>query len=410
VILFFSCLLAAMLVFSAICSIIEVSLFSLSTSQLRAFKSSEESTARQIPELLSRPRDLLVTILCMNILANVLVQNAASNLFNSTQSWLFQVGVPIVLTLFFSDIMPRVMALQHNVALSKKVVPILLFFDRLLQPVRARIVYITHVISKLLFFFLKEKQEVPLRELVASLSPSDRDGLISKEEKELIEGFLELQEIQVREIMAPRSEILFFDLQEPLSRLIYLFAEEELGKVPVCEGKIDNVLGILSARDFLLHQEEIKECRDILPLLQKPFFIPETMLCKLLFHALQEKGQAMALAVDEYGVLSGLLTREDLVELVVGEIRDRRDAKQRYTLMEDKAVIASGKWELDEFASVFGCRLRSRRGAVTLGGWLTETWGDIPKTGTKIIAENFLFHVLAADPNRVRRVYIRRLG
>ena len=122
-----------------------------------------------------------------------------------------------------------------------------------------------------------------------------------------------------------------------------------------------------------------------------------------------ERKEPIALAVDEYGSISGLISLEDLVEKVVGEIADARDAKSRYTRSGEDVIIASGKLELAEFEELFGKALSSENNMVTIGGWLTERMGDIPKTGTKYTADGFFFHVLAADPTRVRRIYIRRL-
>ncbi|MCB1110790.1 MAG: HlyC/CorC family transporter, partial [Chlamydiia bacterium] len=116
-----------------------------------------------------------------------------------------------------------------------------------------------------------------------------------------------------------------------------------------------------------------------------------------------------AVVVDEYGSVSGLITLEDLVETVVGQIADRRDEKSHYTQASSDIIIASGKLELIEFEEIFDYHLESPNNMATIGGWLTEVLGDIPKSGTKIERHGFLFHVLASDVNRVRRIYIRRL-
>ena len=113
--------------------------------------------------------------------------------------------------------------------------------------------------------------------------------------------------------------------------------------------------------------------------------------------------------VDEYGSISGLITQEDLIEKVVGEIADFRDAKSLYTRSGENVIIASGKLELSQFAEIFGIELFSKENVVTLGGWLIEQLGTIPQTGTKYATDQFLFYVLAADPNRIRRIYVRKL-
>jgi putative hemolysin len=134
------------------------------------------------------------------------------------------------------------------------------------------------------------------------------------------------------------------------------------------------------------------------------------MSAEALLRQMYEREEPLALAVDEYGSISGLIALEDLVETVVGEIADARDEKSRYTKSGDDVMIASGKMELAEFETLFGVALPSENHMVTLGGWLTEQMGDIPKTGVKYTAYGFLFHVLAADVKRVRRIYVRRMG
>jgi CBS domain containing-hemolysin-like protein len=125
---------------------------------------------------------------------------------------------------------------------------------------------------------------------------------------------------------------------------------------------------------------------------------------------MRERGESLAIVVDEYGSISGLISQEDLIEAMVGEISDRRDAKSRYTRSTDDVIIASGKLELSEFREIFGIPLKTHENILTLGGWLIEQLGDIPTPGTKYANDQFLFYILAADPNRIRRVYVRRLG
>jgi len=147
----------------------------------------------------------------------------------------------------------------------------------------------------------------------------------------------------------------------------------------------------------------------LLPILKKPYYVPETTKCWALLQNLRERGESLALVVDEYGSISGLITQEDLIEAVVGEISDKRDTKSLYTRSGPDVIIASGKLELVDFEEIFHIPLKSKENVVTLGGWLIEQLGDIPVAGTKYATDQFLFYVLAADPNRIRRIYVRKL-
>ena len=222
-------------------------------------------------------------------------------------------------------------------------------------------------------------------------------------------GYLNLEESNVKEFMRPREEVIFFDIEEPLSKLIYLFVDQECSRLPVCKENLDNIIGTISSRIFFLHRPSLQTTQDLANYLKKPFFVPETMPAKTLLNQMYDKKESQAIVVDEYGSVSGLITLEDLVEQVVGEISDRRDEKSRYTQAKEDVIIASGKLELSEFEEIFSIPLESKTNMVTIGGWLTEQLGDIPKSGAKYTTDDFFFHVLAADPNRVRRVYIRKL-
>ena len=137
---------------------------------------------------------------------------------------------------------------------------------------------------------------------------------------------------------------------------------------------------------------------------------PESTSANTLLRQMYDKQESIAMVVDEYGSISGLIALEDLVEKVVGEIADARDTKNKYTLSTEDVMIASGKMELAEFEEIFSITLPNPNQMVTLGGWLSGQMGDIPKTGAKYTASGFLFHVLAADPKRVKRIYVRRIG
>ncbi len=389
-------------------SLSQISLFSLSSTELKLYKQSHDKRKLKVAELLSRPRDLLVTLLFCDIGANILIQNISAGLFGEYSSWLLKVGFPLVITLLLGEIIPKTLALSYNRTIAPHVVRSISFLQKLLGPLLRAMTYITTHISHILFFFLKKEQEISKDELYHVLKSSEDTGILSVDETKLVEGYLSLTDYTVKERMRPRHEILFYDIDSPISELIHLFVDKECSRVPVCEGDLQNMHGILSAKLFFLHRNQIETGKDIIPFLTKPYYVPETIYARTLLHHFFHRKEVMGIVVDEYGSISGLITQEDLFEVVVGEIEDRRDEKSRYTTAGNDVIITSGKFELDEFEQLFGVELPSENNMVTLGGWLTEQMGDIPKSGTKYVWDGFLFQVLAADPNRVRRVYIRR--
>lgn len=403
-------LLLLFLISLAVFSGAETAFFSLSSMQIKAFKKDPDPKKRLISFLLSSPRELLVTFIILIVVMSLAIQNTVSALFASQDSWFLNIGVPLAINLILGEMIPKSLAMPNNVRISYRFASLLFWMQKLLFPVRKMLSFLASFVVPILFFFLRKEKEISIDELQHALKTSKEQGVLHPEEAELIRGYLHLQESTVKELMRPREEVIFFEKDEPLSRLIHLFVDQECTRIPLCEGGLDKILGIISSRIFFLHRNAISETKDLIRVVKKPYFVPETTRADVLLKQLYEKKETFAIVVDEYGSISGIISLEDLVEKVIGEIVDRRDQKASYTRAEGGVIITSGKFELAEFEEVFDVSLETENNMVTIGGWLTEQLGDIPKTGTKYQAQGFLFHVLAADPTRVRRLYIRQLS
>jgi putative hemolysin len=402
-------ILVILIFISGFLSASETALFSLSAMKVRAYRHGTDKRGHLIAHLLSKPRKLLVTILMLNVCVNILVQNVVSGIFGTFSSWTLTVGVPLFLTLIFGEVIPKSVAYPKNTFIAYHSAPIIRGVEWLLKPLRDGITFITSGISKFFFFYLRKEKEIGIEELKLALRTSQEKGVVSTEEAKLVRGYLNLEEDLVKELRCPKNEVLFFDIKEPISKLIRLFVDEECTRVPVCNGDLENILGIMTAGSFFLHRDHFKSSQDIVPFLRKARFVPESMISQVLLKYFYEHEETIVVVVDEYGSVSGLITLEDLVETVIGQIADRRDKASHYTQPLEDIVIASGKLELIEFEDIFDYHLESPNNMATIGGWLTELLGDIPKSGVKVERHGFLFHVLASDVNRVRRIYIRRL-
>jgi CBS domain containing-hemolysin-like protein len=345
----------------------------------------------------------------LNTLVNILLQNVASSMFGKDAGWDLKIGVPFILTLLFGEIIPKYIGIQNNTYIANLTAKPIDFIQRILKPVRTFIVTVTEPISRVMFFFLKKEKGISKEELEHVLQQSEEFGVLNKDEAFLARGYLNLQNLSVREICRPREDILFYDIEDPLSKLIYLLVDQQCSRIPVCKKRIDNILGIISAKQFFIHRDAITNPEDITRFLTKPFYVPENTEAPLLLRRFNEKNEEIAIIVDEYGSVCGLTTYEDLNEVVVGEIHDLRDQKKLYTKQNENEIIASGKLELSVFNDLFKTNLQSDHNMVTIGGFVVEKLGEIPKSGTKYETDGFLFQVLEANPNRIRRVYIRRL-
>lgn len=400
--------LLVLLYWSAWISSTETAFFSLPSHTLKTYRDNQDSRKRLIAQMLMRPRDLLVTVFMINTFVNIMVQNVSSDMFKNA-GWGLKVALPLVLTLVFGEIVPKYIGLQNNIKISYRTAPTIELLQRMLAWIRKWIIAITTPISRVMFFYLKKEDNISLEELEHVLKTSEERGVLKREESELLSGFLHLQNHQVKELMIPKVDIISYNTEEPISKLIYLFADAARTRLPVCSESLDHVLGIIDASDFFIHQHEIRSPSDLQAYLQTPLYIPENSLARLALKRMDEQRQVLALVVDEYGSLTGLISREDLIEVVVGKIEDFREQQTHYIVAGKNEVITSGKWDIEDFNTHFKSNLESETNMVTIGGWLIEQLGEIPKSGSKYELNGFLFHVLAASPNRINRLFIKKL-
>lgn len=401
-----------LLVFLIVCSGFfsgsETALFSIPHSKSKTFSDSPDKRKQLISGLLKHPRDLLVTVFLMNTIVNIVLQNTASAMFGQYASWGLKVGVPLGLTLIFGEIIPKYMGMVHNVSFALFTAPAISMIQNLIAPLRKWIIAVTAPVTRTLFFFLHEEESISKEELRHVLKTSEKDGVLLTEEADLVWGYLNLQESSVREVMWPREDIVAYDMDEPLTKLIHLFVDMECSRVPVYKESLDDMVGIAHANDFFLARDQIKSPEDLCSILKKPLYVPENSAAQSLLQKFKDTGEFVALVVDQYGVISGIISQEDVLEMVIGDITDIRDQAQMYTRSGKNEIIASGKLDLMELNNIFQSDLTSDYNMVTLGGWLTEKLGVIPSVGTKYETDDYVFQVLAADPNRIQKVYVRK--
>ncbi len=292
-------ILFILIFFSGYFSASESALFSLSSMRIKAYQKDSNPRKKLIANLVLHPRDLLVTVFMLNTVINILIQNVSSSLFGENASWYFKIGVPLILVLFLGEIFPKTYGLQNNQQLSYLVAPSIFYLQHLLKPIRKWTIAITTLVSRFMFFFLKKEQEISKEELKHVLKISEEQGILPSEEAELIRGYLSLQDVSVKELMHPREDMLRFDIHDPLSKLLILFKEKQLSRIPVIDKDTDNIIGIISAKQFFIHRHKIISSSDLKNWLSKPFYIPENTPGRLLLKHFNQKKEEMAVVVDE---------------------------------------------------------------------------------------------------------------
>lgn len=398
-------LLFLFIALGAFSSLMISSLFSLSKAQIDRFRNSRDVRARRIAKLMNRPFDVLVTLLFLDVLGGVLCQNAASNLVaDYGDHFALQVGLPWLLWVLFAELLPKIIGMQHNTKVALIAGRFLWISNQAFGAPRKFIVSATQVIARTLFGFLKETKTISTQELVDAITTEKAVDILTEGEKKLIIGTLALADSKLRQIMTPRDDIVVFDLDHPLDELRCKF--EKVQALPVIEGSLDNIVGIVTAREFFTVLPQ--KTSELTALLKKPHFVPETLnVSKRLLHQLREADGHLQMVVDEYGVVTGLVSLENLLERLLGSPQEVRSGKRRHWQMNDRSLIASGQWELDELEAFFGYRIPDRKNRVTVGGWLCDIFGEIPKVGSRRQIDHLIFSIVAAEPNRIRRIYIK---
>lgn len=401
-------LLILLLLCLAFFSASETALFSLSNFTIRSYQVDRDPRKKMIARLLLKPKDLLVTILMINIFANILIQNVVSNIFGVNNSWFLKVGVPLILALFLGEIIPKSIAIVNNKVISYRVAPIIMLIAVIFGPLRIFLTFITSYISRFMFFFIKKDKPLSTEELHHIVESSAKKGILNIDETDLASGYLELQESSLKEKMQPKEKIIFFDINHPMTELITQFTNLNCSRIPVCDGVVDRIIGIISLTTFFYNQQQIKTKEDLIALLSKPLFVPEMTKGWDFLLKLRDNQEESAFVVDEYGSIVGLISQEDLMSTVIGEIEDVTETKPLFIKPSQDVIIAEGKMEVRDFEDLFNCKLEDSS-AVTIGGWLMEKLEKIPQSSDKYISSDFLFYVLEADPTKVKKIYIRKL-
>jgi len=255
---------------------------------------------------------------------------------------------------------------------------------------------------------MKHNDELSPEEEISSIIDRGKErGLIDQQSGEMIESILEFKEKIVREVVVPRTEIIAVSIDSPIKDIIHLTLTHGHTRMPVYEGSIDNIIAIFNVKDLLKFWPK-SDAFDLRSILRKAYYIPETKNIHLLLHELKEHKTHMAIVIDEYGGTSGLVTLEDLIEEIVGEIHDEHDAEaDAFTLLQNGEVLVDSRVEIEEFEDYFNVALPEGK-FETLGGLIFHLIRKIPVPGEIIHCNDFEIIVESADERRIKKVRIRK--
>lgn len=415
-VLFGILVMIVLLACSAMISGSEISYFSLNPSQLKDIQESPSKSNKRIMYLLGNPKKLLATILIANnfinvaiVILSVYVTKEMFDLINyPVLAFVIQVIVVTFLILLFGEILPQMYATKNAVRFATIMTSPLQFLIRLFYPLSAILVKSTSFIDKRL---AGKGINISISDLSDAIELTS-DENTPEEEKKMLKGIVKFGDIDVKEIMKSRVDVVTIEMNTGFNELLKIIIDSGYSRIPVYEESFDKVRGILYVKDLLPHLDK-KEGYDWHRLIRDAFFVPENKKISDLLREFQERKIHMAIIVDEYGGTSGIITLEDIIEEIVGEITDEFDIVEdeiSYSKIDENNYIFEGKTTINDFCKIIEIEddiFDDVKGeSDSLAGLILELEGEIPKKGTCIFHRNFEFKILASDDRRIQRIKI----
>lgn len=406
--------LVLLLICSALISGAEVAFFGLSATELKEIVDKKTAQGGIIAQLLDRPKKLLATILIANNAINIgvvlLFSEIGDVLFDTVYiDWLrfiLEVVVATFLILMFGEILPKVYANRNRVAFAHfmsfplRVLDVL--FSPLSMPMRAGTLFLYNKLGK-------QRSSLSVDHLSQALELTD-EGDTTKEEQKILEGIVSFGNTDTKQVMCPRIDIFALSEDMKFPEVMIEIKKNGYSRIPVFSENMDNVLGVLYVKDLLPYID--RKTFNWVSLIREPFFVPENKKLDDLLLEFQEKKNHLAIVVDEYGGTSGIVTLEDIIEEIVGDITDEFDDEDLvFSKLDDFNYVFEGKTALRDFyrvTKIYDEELfeEEKGEAETVAGFVLEIAGSFPKRGEKILFNNYQFIVEGMDKKRLKQIKV----
>ena len=403
-------LLLFLLVFSAIISGSEVAFFSLSQTEIKKYAKEKNKRLTHAVNLLKSPDKLLANILIVNNLINVAIITLSayftwSSFGKSAYVFFILTFVVTAVIIFCGEIIPKVYASKNKKLFIKTSSLVLIPSNVIFKPLILMLIKISQAFKNNKRELLESSKE----ELNKAMSLTI-DKSASKEEKDILKGIINFGSIKVKEIMKSRVDIVAFEIDESFEKISELINKSGYSRIPVFKETIDNIEGVLYVKDLLPHLND--KNFDWTKKIRPAFFVPENKNIDVLFKDFQEKRVHLSLVIDEYGGVSGLVTLEDIIEEIVGDIKDEFDFEEDfyYKKIDSNTFLFDGKTSLNDLCKVLNIHKdffdASKGESESLGGLILELNSKIPSVGDKIKFDNFIFTIMSVDNKRIKRVRV----
>ena len=399
-------ILSLLLCFSAFFSAAETAFFSISRTKARHLAKDNQKPYVLIHHLKENPHRLLTTLLIGNNVANI----GASALATAVALKAFPdyalgiaTGIMTLMILVFGEVFPKSLATRNNVAIARLTVYPVYWFSILFFPISTFLNFIPLLTGK-----VQKTSIVTEEELMTIVEVVEEEGEIKEEERELIHNIFEFDDTNASEIMTPRADMFVVDAGQPLD--LQAVASSGFTRIPVTEADIDHVIGIVNIKDIFVQQSIPSPDIDIRNIMRPPYFVPENKKLDSLLRQFKKRKNHIAIVVDEHGGVSGLITLENVLEELVGEISDETDLEEpRIVKVQDNEWIVPGKSHIDEVNELIPMNIPDSKEFDTFSGYVLDQTGRIPKVNEEIPIGNFLVIVQEMDGNRVNQYRIKLL-
>ncbi len=413
---FYILLLIVLIMASAMVSGSETAFFSLSPGELHELSDKKNKLHQQIQRLLAKPKSLLATILIANNFVNVGIIILSAFIIDHNfdfsafpvLGFVIKVAVVTFILLLFGEIMPKIYANQNSVRFVLFMATPMFYLNKFLGPLSRALYISTSIIDNRI---TKKGHQVSLSQLDEAIEISS-DEHTTEEEKNILKGIAKFADIEASEIMKVRMDIVAIDINTSFSDLIKIILDSGFSRIPVYEESVDNIKGIIYIKELLPYLNSPGNF-NWTSLLRSPFYVPENKKINELLSEFRQKKIHLAIVIDEYGGTSGIITLEDVLEEIVGEISDEFDVLDDdidFEKINDTTYIFAAKTSIIDFCKVLKINddifYEVEGDFDSIAGLFLEIYGNIPKKGTKIIHHNFTFTVEALDKRRIKNLKI----
>ncbi len=414
-------LLLVLFFVSAFFSGSEVALFSLDRKKLSSNLASNPLIYRYLTQLLDHPKRLLVTILLGNTIGNVAASIIAVSLalqiasgagISADAALTVQIIVLTILVIIFGEITPKVWASKKPLGFARVIAIPMYWTSVLIYPAAE---FITELIklSVAKFKFVKSKSAIDHQELIELANLSHERGTIEEDEHGLIHSIVTFRTVLVHEVMTPRVDMVCISADTEFNELIDIINLSGHSRLPLYKNSIDEIIGVIYAKDILpfIKDPSLREKLSLEKIARKVMFIPRTKMISDLMREFQEKKMHIAIVVDEYGGTAGLITLEDIIEEIIGEIQDEYDKEENpVTKVSDNSYIVLGKFSIEELNELLGLNIvPENEDYETVAGLVLNNAGQIPKEGYSFTIQDHKFSVKEVSRKRINKVAIEKL-